>query len=431
MKIRCSGENPVSGRLGRPRGTKNKRPAEDKDSGPARQRARTSEKQRQGSVQEPKQQSPGQDSTRFINHHGSQIQSPISSSAQITDTFGNSQDTPNPLILDTALYENPYDSPFSFSDSRLGWDTPNFDIPQLPTTNKDAQDTLTSPLKDPFAPNNVTMEEILPKAFWLSAPYPSPIEPLSTAPTIIDSESPLTTSPSNHSDSYTAKPFPDPYATTPPTPQSAVLPPLLSPSSPSIHCTCFQQNADILCTLKTSQIGSNVGDPCQSPSLGSVLSSVQEAFKAWRSLIECRECSSNTEQEVLLLALMSIRILLVRIQAQLHSGPDSPISTPSEPGRPLASMSNFARGHRVTIGEHELGEKDQWLVVQVLLLNTVRRIKAAMNCFNEMLERKRKAMMANGLTGTLEVDTGFDQVAPMLQNLGGMVGNLEKCLEGC
>ena len=301
--------------------------------------------------------------------------------------------------------------------------------------------------QDPFSSNNVTMDDILPQSFWLSS-YPSPLESLSKVQPV-DTDS--TYSASNPA--YTKQSSPQTYNIKPASPQdhsAKAIAPQPSISQPShvfnsdyqqkqpswTSCTCFQQNADLLCTLKKTSTSSTAREL----SLGLLLPTVQDALKAWRSLIECRSCSTNAEQEILLLAFMTIRILLVRVQGQMTDDPDQANPPPShspDSQRRQSSRSNIRQttsparhAARVTIGDHELGDRDRWLVTQFMLLNTVRRIKAAVQRFQELLERKTKpTMVAGGTLTPAEFEVGYDQVAQMLRNLSMKVASLEKELE--
>ena len=161
MKIRCSGENPcegcvnsrttccysVSGRLGRPKGTKNKRTLEDGEGKNSHPRPTGPDRIRRKTGQESRQQSPQQQQTQFINHHSGPLQSPTRTPTLVTDNLANTQETQSPLLLDTNMYDSPYDIPFNLADTRLVWDTPNFNAPQLAGTEKQAPDHQVSPIK--------------------------------------------------------------------------------------------------------------------------------------------------------------------------------------------------------------------------------------------------------------------------------------------
>ena len=215
----------------------------------------------------------------------------------------------------------------------------------------------------------------------------------------------------------------------------------ISPGS----CTCLQQNAELLCSFKNPD--SEEGKSAQS--MDAVLLSVREAVKLWQVLIQCRNCAYDIDQEVLLLALMTIRVVLLRLQQLL---PPWSLQAPSRKGlRGDRSLSQHQQHQQetetwcqnsstpVALGSFEVIGNDRMLVLQVVLLSTVRKIKSVMTCFKNILDRKEKTLelasdsllqnMKQGDT-KLSATGNLRHVQQMLQSLGNFVQTLERALEG-
>ncbi|KAI4240694.1 MAG: hypothetical protein LQ352_007577 [Teloschistes flavicans] len=214
-------------------------------------------------------------------------------------------------------------------------------------------------------------------------------------------------------------------------------------NSAAMACSCFQQNAELLCSLKLAEAGENKG----AYKIDSFLRTATEALRPWQSLIDCRNCANNIDQEVLQISFMTIRIVLQRLQHLVPSGcskiPGTRKSTVD--GRPTpteeteASWPNY--NARVTLGVYEASEADNNMVIQVLLLGIVRKIKAMMIKFKEMLDRKQRMLPPktdNGRTQkqwkNMAAEQGhpssnLDHIQHMLQGLASFLQILERSLE--
>jgi hypothetical protein len=153
-------------------------------------------------------------------------------------------------------------------------------------------------------------------------------------------------------------------------------------------CSCFQQNAELLCFLKAQAAIDNavVND------IDAVLSSAQKAFRPWQSIVECPNCSCSKDQECLLLALMTVRIVILRIHQLMTSAnfQESGNTSPSSNQGSYTDSSCPKTCARVAIGSFEVTGDEKLLVLQVLLLSTVRKIKATLVYFKKMLDGKKR-----------------------------------------
>ncbi|KAH7027014.1 hypothetical protein B0J12DRAFT_704813 [Macrophomina phaseolina] len=92
------------------------------------------------------------------------------------------------------------------------------------------------------------------------------------------------------------------------------------------HCDCLLRQAELLCSLRkcnpsTSTTGG--GERQSQPLLlGKILPIMQDAFRAWDALFQCRgDCSVGNDHEVLLLAAMCVRATLALL-SRLSWGDD-------------------------------------------------------------------------------------------------------------
>lgn len=212
-----------------------------------------------------------------------------------------------------------------------------------------------------------------------------------------------------------------------------------SQSSPG-SCSCFQQNIDVLYSLKASEISGNTSIH----ETDTVLASIGEAMKPWQSLFECGNCAYNNDQEILLLVFMSLRIVLLRLRKLLPpwsspgSGKSSQGAGLSQPQQQHAATEKHwpSRTTRVLVGSLELSGNDRIVVLHVLLSNTVSKIKSAMIRFREMLDRKmrslgpRNPMQARGtMAEHAHHASNLDHAQQMLHTLGTLLQSLETSLD--
>ena len=210
-------------------------------------------------------------------------------------------------------------------------------------------------------------------------------------------------------------------------------------------CTCLQQNAELLCSFKN--VNSEEGKSAQS--LDTVLLNTQEALKLWQVLIQCRRCADDNDQEVLLLALMTTRIVVLRLyqllpswslQASGRNGCSDDRQLSQQQQR-QEETENWCPNcsTRVTVGSFEIMGNERMLVFQVVLLTTVRKIKSVMTRFKEILDRKKKTLelvsdclprsTKQGDIKLSHATSNLWHVQQMLQSLGSLLQTIERALE--
>jgi hypothetical protein len=139
------------------------------------------------------------------------------------------------------------------------------------------------------------------------------------------------------------------------------------------------------------------------PSIDSVLHWVRDAQEPWKTLMQCCQCQSNYDQEVLLLFAMSIRTLLCSMYA-LYAGnlqdarnlqvtsslsisstpPPSAASTSSVPDRQIGSDE---RDLRVSVGSYQLTEEEKCLTLGLMIRNALRSIAVALEYLCEKTDK--------------------------------------------
>ena len=210
-------------------------------------------------------------------------------------------------------------------------------------------------------------------------------------------------------------------------------------------CTCLQQNTELLCSFKLAEAMNNQN----SHRIDTVLQAAQEATKPWQNLLDCRNCGFNQDQEVIQIAFMTIRILLLRFQDLVPLCDPYASSREGHSDRPqcrqeVAQRARQKYGVRLTLGAYEVSESESSMMVQVLLLGAIRNIKSMLLPFKEMLDRKQmmhrpKLDGPGGSRGQRQARTAFmgqghpasniDHVKHMLQGLGSFLQTLERTID--
>ncbi|KAE8550162.1 hypothetical protein EYB25_006383 [Talaromyces marneffei] len=160
-------------------------------------------------------------------------------------------------------------------------------------------------------------------------------------------------------------------------------------------CTCLQQQTELLCKLKTSRRGKQQQ---QQQSFNCLLVCAQDAFCVWDKLIECNTCAQNKDQEVLVLAVMCIRVLLSQIRhANWTSGDDDRDSVDSFNNRPQSGaspqleISSDALRLQIRFGEYEVVGADKLEMLDVLRSSILRKIETTLMSLTDILERRKTA----------------------------------------
>lgn len=210
--------------------------------------------------------------------------------------------------------------------------------------------------------------------------------------------------------------------------------------SDTLPCSCLQQNADVLCRLKS------VKTQHASPSIDVLLVGADQALAEWKNLLECRNCQQNEDQEVLLLSAMSMRVILRSLQ-NLYLGVDEG----NDHGGEVTLPSNHDAGVRKslrrtnsidnrdsvrsTIGVYEVTGVERMLVTDLLLSRTLGKIKVVLRCLQErsesaMRKEKRVSLSAqlSNLSSIDESDRIEGYTEPLQQLLAGLDGTVQRIM---
>ena len=210
-------------------------------------------------------------------------------------------------------------------------------------------------------------------------------------------------------------------------------------------CTCLQQNTELLCSFKLAEAMNNQN----SHRIDTILQAAQEATKPWQNLLDCRNCGFNQDQEVIQIAFMTIRILLLRFQDLVPLCDSYASSREGHSDRPQCRQEVAQRawqkyGVRLTLGAYEVSESESSMMVQVLLLGAIRNIKSMLLPFKEMLDRKQRMhrpkldgpggsrgqrQAKNAFMGQGHPASNIDHIKHMLQGLGSFLQTLERTID--
>ena len=210
-------------------------------------------------------------------------------------------------------------------------------------------------------------------------------------------------------------------------------------------CTCLQQNTELLCSFKLAEATNNQN----SHRIDAVLQAAQEASKTWQNLLDCRNCGFNQDQEVIQIAFMTIRLMLLRFQDLVPLCDPYSSSREGPSDRPQCRQEVAQRawqnyGARLTLGAYEIRERESSMMAQVLLLGAIRNIKSMLLPFKEMLDRKQtmhrpkldgpggsrgQRQAKNAFMGQGHPASNLDHIKHMLQSLGSFLQTLERTID--
>jgi hypothetical protein len=158
-------------------------------------------------------------------------------------------------------------------------------------------------------------------------------------------------------------------------------------------CTCFLQHAELLSNPSILELNACDGIDDTVLSLDKALSLAKQGVKAWRNLIACPKCPYNNEQEVMLLAMMSIRPVTRYLQrlaprygaSQCAASQNADAASDPWPIKPEESS-------RLMIGSVELDGDEKMVVCRVLFQKTVQMVRQTVHAL-QMLQYKRKQQL--------------------------------------
>ncbi|KAL7905033.1 hypothetical protein GGI35DRAFT_461665 [Trichoderma velutinum] len=154
-----------------------------------------------------------------------------------------------------------------------------------------------------------------------------------------------------------------------------------------LTCTCLQQQTSLLCKLR----GSEAFRPGGNMSMKNILANMQEAQKAWLVLTGCTSCMRGDDQEVLILALMCVRSMLLQLQnVSWGCGGNQDVSlTVSEHVSPGVSAEGDVELEVVMVGDYELTGDDKSSLLYMLWSMMVQKVNTVLESFRSVLERKK------------------------------------------
>lgn len=166
----------------------------------------------------------------------------------------------------------------------------------------------------------------------------------------------------------------------------------------STNCKCAQNHAELLCCLKELE------QQHAQPRLDVVLSSAQQALVPWRNVVECRVCRHDDNQEVLNLSALSIFTVLRSLQSlcsEYYNGVVSGQGNHDQQG----ATSDIPDGMQSAIGLYEITGEERMAVKDLLVSRILDKMTYTMACFKERLEtlnaKKNKAAALSPRNRTL------------------------------
>ena len=204
-------------------------------------------------------------------------------------------------------------------------------------------------------------------------------------------------------------------------------------------CSCVRNHADLLYCLK--ELEQRHGQP----RLDVVLSSAQQALVPWRSIVECRVCRHDGNQEVLFLSAMSIGTVLQSLQSLCSEYYTDVISGQDNYDQQGATI-DVPGGMQSAIGIYEITGEERMAVKDLLISRILDKMKYTLAGFKERLESldtkkdkatalsPRKRMISDQSNSDVErLHQGgpgdLDHLVKVWRNLDSTVQTLERVLK--
>jgi Fungal Zn(2)-Cys(6) binuclear cluster domain len=195
--------------------------------------------------------------------------------------------------------------------------------------------------------------------------------------------------------------------------------PMSTASLSAANCLCLQYHAKLLVRLKDLWRGSTAAP------IDVVLNGVQQALTPWNHYLQCRTCQLDEDQEVLTLSAMSIRAVLRLLQSAYAD-----VSPQVDVGKRGGAHHNRQRietlgGTKFAMGSYEITGEDRMLVLELLLSKTLSKIQLVLGCLKKRSSRQGsqtpslKSRTPNEQRQVDGIDIGHLQT--LLQNLESTV----------
>ena len=190
----------------------------------------------------------------------------------------------------------------------------------------------------------------------------------------------------------------------------------------STTCNCVRNHAELLYCLKELE------QRHAQPRLDVVLSSAQQALVPWRSIVECRVCRHDGNQEVLFLSAMSIGTVLRSLESlcsEYYNGVISGQDNYDQEG----AIIDVPDGMQSAIGLYEITGEERMAVKDLLISRILDKMKYTLACFKERLEtldRKKDKAAALSLRKSMISDQSNSDVEKIHQGGPGDLDHLVK-----
>lgn len=159
----------------------------------------------------------------------------------------------------------------------------------------------------------------------------------------------------------------------------------------SITCNCVQNHAELLCRLK------ELDQRHTQPRLDVVLSSAQQTLVPWKSVVECRVCVHDDSQEVLILSAMSIRTVLRSLRGLCYEYYTSVVYGKESSSEQSTVVGDDQDGMQSAFGMYKITEEERMAVKDLLMSRTLDKIKYTLACFKERLNTSSVNMRARAM----------------------------------
>jgi C6 transcription factor GliZ len=164
-------------------------------------------------------------------------------------------------------------------------------------------------------------------------------------------------------------------------------------------CACMQQQVELLCKSRVLN-AAHPSDGKPAISMDVALALVEEGMGTWQMPIMCPACRCNDDQEVILLAFMSIQ-LITRCFQRLVS--QARVRAPGPP-RFVSPGDCPIKTQLLMLGSFPITGEDRLLLLRTLVLNTLRKMGWILTLLQRMLEEKRSRFPPE------QIDIGADSM---------------------
>ena len=190
----------------------------------------------------------------------------------------------------------------------------------------------------------------------------------------------------------------------------------------STTCNCARDHAELLYCLKELE------QRHLQPRLDVVLSSAQQALVPWRSIVECRVCRHDGNQEFLFLSAMSMGTVLRSLESLCSEYYNGVISGQDHYDQEGAII-DVPDGMQSAIGLYEITGEERMAVKDLLISRILDKMKYTLGCFKErleMLETKKDKAAALSLRTRMISDQSNSDVERIHQGGPGDLDHLAK-----